>query len=1103
MRTTPPMLRPDVIPARARRSRAPLAALAALAGLVGIAAAVAVPSGATAAIADLPDPVAAYPLTTDASDSVGTADGTAVGAVTFGTEGATLPGGSASTTDYVELPGDTFEGRDEFTVSIWVKASTGSGNYSAMFVGTEPQGTDNIPVNYWLLNPRNPSGNFKTVVTDGSSTTAPWGTEVGPAGPSSVSHNGVWTQYTTVISDDAITGYVNGENIGSASRSIAFSSFGTELDAYLGRSNYLADQTWAGSLLDLRVYGSALDDATVADVFADAQDAPTQAVVAAEGAAALDLGNTGNVTDDLTLPTAGEFETTIAWSSSNEAVVSNTGEVTLGASPETVTLTATVTAAGGATATRDFVLNLPAQPADAAEVAASLLLPFVLAGGDTLPTARLGADITWASSDTALVTNAGDVVGSVSGLEPVTLTATVALDSSTATREFSLMVAEMDPAYASGYARNPGGPLNSSMHLSLSYDGLSYEALNLNQGVLFAGADFDAEPVNGVAKELADPSIFRMEDGSFGVVATRTNENGAADALADSSVLLFTSDDLVSFTEVGLVDLGTELTVSDPAVVFDGAEGEYLIGWEGSDGGSYVSATADFETVSAAEPGVIPTRAATAPAASGAQAGEAVVLTASEADVLDRRFSRVVNTTVDEPGATAVAYGDEVPNDLGDVTAHYTDGSSAPVPVDWDQAEIDAIDTTQPGTYEVTGDVRAADYPFPMTGEQLADPQVFLFEGSYYLIATNEQGIAPPGGSGRGQAGLFIRKADTIEGLATAPRNWILTDTTNLAWAPEVHQIDGDWYLNWARGGAWNQVKATVVKLNEGGDPAVQADWDWANAEEVVRSDGSSIQPDGITLDMTYFEVGGTWYTMWSDRPITPVTGTADMKIATIDPADPTRLTSDPVTVIRPHYSWERYSTEVVEGPYALIRDGKIVVSFSGNGVDTTYAVGQLEADLDADLLDPASWSRTNAPLLNSANIAGQAGPGHNAYLTDEHGQLLTAIHARNGSGRNATVRVAHWGAFGNLVLDMTPDRHVLPENRVVTAQVIVGEGPDVEFVDVTEHSSEFYDEIMWLASQGITQGWETENGTEFRPCNAITRDAMAAFLYRLADEPA
>ncbi|WP_084129282.1 S-layer homology domain-containing protein [Demequina sp. NBRC 110055] len=53
-------------------------------------------------------------------------------------------------------------------------------------------------------------------------------------------------------------------------------------------------------------------------------------------------------------------------------------------------------------------------------------------------------------------------------------------------------------------------------------------------------------------------------------------------------------------------------------------------------------------------------------------------------------------------------------------------------------------------------------------------------------------------------------------------------------------------------------------------------------------------------------------------------------------------------------------------------------------------------------------------------------------------------------------------------------------------------------FKDVSS-SSQFYKEISWLASTGITTGWS--DGT-FRPKQEISREAMAAFLYRYSGEP-
>ncbi|WP_098469353.1 amidase family protein [Serinibacter salmoneus] len=54
-------------------------------------------------------------------------------------------------------------------------------------------------------------------------------------------------------------------------------------------------------------------------------------------------------------------------------------------------------------------------------------------------------------------------------------------------------------------------------------------------------------------------------------------------------------------------------------------------------------------------------------------------------------------------------------------------------------------------------------------------------------------------------------------------------------------------------------------------------------------------------------------------------------------------------------------------------------------------------------------------------------------------------------------------------------------------------------FTDV-DTSDQFYTEIAWLAEQGISTGWSTPQGQEYRPLEPIARDAMAAFLYRMAE---
>jgi hypothetical protein len=62
------------------------------------------------------------------------------------------------------------------------------------------------------------------------------------------------------------------------------------------------------------------------------------------------------------------------------------------------------------------------------------------------------------------------------------------------------------------------------------------------------------------------------------------------------------------------------------------------------------------------------------------------------------------------------------------------------------------------------------------------------------------------------------------------------------------------------------------------------------------------------------------------------------------------------------------------------------------------------------------------------------------------------------------------------------------------------GRSPANPFVDVRHGSTAFFTEISWMKHKGHTTGWP--DGT-YRPLQPIARDAMIAFLYRVAGSPA
>ncbi len=81
------------------------------------------------------------------------------------------------------------------------------------------------------------------------------------------------------------------------------------------------------------------------------------------------------------------------------------------------------------------------------------------------------------------------------------------------------------------------------------------------------------------------------------------------------------------------------------------------------------------------------------------------------------------------------------------------------------------------------------------------------------------------------------------------------------------------------------------------------------------------------------------------------------------------------------------------------------------------------------------------------------------------------------------------------------PDQHINRDAMAAFLHRLAGSPSatgDATFRDVGPGMM-FRQEISWLASTGITTGWA--DGT-FRPLSTVNRDAMAAFLYRMAGSP-
>lgn len=266
---------------------------------------------------------------------------------------------------------------------------------------------------------------------------------------------------------------------------------------------------------------------------------------------------------------------------------------------------------------------------------------------------------------------------------------------------------------------------------------------------------------------------------------------------------------------------------------------------------------------------------------------------------------------------------------------------------------------------------------------QRADPFILHApDGSFYFTASVPE-----------YDRIVLRHSQTLKGLADAEEVtlWRKHDEGIMSlhiWAPELHYLNGEWYIYYAGGDKddiW-AIRPYVLKCT-GQDPMTDP---WIEMGLVKRADDFSF--NDFSLDMTVFEHKGKLYTIWAEKV------NQGQKISSLYIAEmksPTELKTEQVLLTTPDYDWERVDFWVNEGPSVMEADGKIFVTFSASATGVCYCMGLLSADADADILDPAVWKKERYPVLQSSGEAGLYGPGHNTFFTDEEGRLMTSYHAR------------------------------------------------------------------------------------------------------------
>lgn len=203
-------------------------------------------------------------------------------------------------------------------------------------------------------------------------------------------------------------------------------------------------------------------------------------------------------------------------------------------------------------------------------------------------------------------------------------------------------------------------------------------------------------------------------------------------------------------------------------------------------------------------------------------------------------------------------------------------------------------------------------------------------------------------------------------------------------WAPELHYIHGKWYIYFAAGRAEDPFHIACFLLECDDDDPMHGNW--------MERGQIDTGWDNFALDMTTFLHHGEQYLIWAQKPLDDMSVGSNLYIAKCD--NPWTLASSAVCISTPEYDWETHRFKVNEGAAVLQRNGKIFVTYSASDTSAAYCMGLLWADENADLLNPASWHKSQTPVFTTCRQSSRYGPGHNSFTTAS-GKDVLIYHCR------------------------------------------------------------------------------------------------------------
>ena len=262
------------------------------------------------------------------------------------------------------------------------------------------------------------------------------------------------------------------------------------------------------------------------------------------------------------------------------------------------------------------------------------------------------------------------------------------------------------------------------------------------------------------------------------------------------------------------------------------------------------------------------------------------------------------------------------------------------------------------------------------------DPWVTRVDDIYYYAASN-----------CGRADVCIKRSASLTGLADASWEGVWSHAAasdpnaDEIWAPELHYLDGRWYIYYAADDGSNEHHRLYVLVADAPEgPYTEGDTGHPHGALVESSGHWAIDPN------VFSAADGKRYLTWSCTD--HLDSTFPQRICLAPMRDPLHVGGPTVSLSTPTEPWEVRGQPIQEGPVGYTRAGRTYITYSASAswIPNDYAVGLLSLTPGASPLKAASWKKSG-PIFDHTDTV--YGPGSVVFAPSPDGrQWWNMYHA-------------------------------------------------------------------------------------------------------------